>query len=320
MLIFILRRLYQTVIVIIGVILLLSFLLSIVPGDVARMRVPKGATEEMLENVREKFHLNEPFFTRFWIYLKGLPTLDLGDSFTYKRPVTDIIKESLPWSIKLAIVAEIIIVIFGILAGVLSAISRYSFWDIMVTISTTILVAMPIYWIGRLLQLFFSQWLSWLPAAGAPPPGTGFWESTTYYIMPALALAAISTAYVARMQRSSMLEVMHQDYIQTARAKGLSNSRVTYKHALKNGLIPVVTYIGIDFGVLIGAAVLTEIIFNWPGIGHKVYNAVLQRDHTMVIGTVFILVLIFVFINLVVDISYAFLDPRIRLGGGQEVT
>ncbi|MDD3717243.1 MAG: ABC transporter permease [Actinomycetota bacterium] len=320
MLIFILRRLYQTVIVVIGVVLLLSFMMTIIPGDVAQMRAPKGATEEMLQNIREKFHLDKPFFSRFWIYLKGLPTFDLGDSFTYKRPVMDIIREGLPWSIKLAIVAEIIIIILGILAGVISSVSRYSFWDVLVTITTTILVAMPIYWIGRLLQLFFSQWLSWLPAAGAPPPGTAFFTGLKYYIMPAVALAAISTAYVARMQRSSMLEVMRQDYIQTARAKGLSNRRVTYKHGLKNGLIPVVTYIGIDFGVLIGAAVLTEIIFNWPGIGHKVYNAVLQRDHTMVIGTVFVLVLIFVFINLLVDISYAFLDPRIRLGGGQEVT
>jgi ABC-type dipeptide/oligopeptide/nickel transport system permease component len=138
--------------------------------------------------------------------------------------------------------------------------------------------------------------------------------------MPAAALAAISTAYVARMQRSSLLEVMRQDYIQTARAKGLSNRRVTYKHALKNGLIPVVTYIGIDFGILIGAAVLTEIIFNWPGVGHKLYNAVLQRDAPMVLGLVFVLVLLFVFINLLVDISYAFLDPRIRLGGGEEVS
>jgi ABC-type dipeptide/oligopeptide/nickel transport system permease component len=320
MLIFILRRLYQTVIVVIAVVLILSFLLAIIPGDVARMRAPKGATEEMLENIREKFHLNESFFTRFWIYMKGMLRFDLGDSFTYKRPVLDIIKESLPWSIKLALVAEVIIIIFGILAGIISAVSRYSFWDVLVTISTTVLVAMPIYWIGRLLQLFFSQWLSWLPAAGAPPPGTGLWQGMTYYIMPAVALAAISTAYVARMQRSSMLEVMRQDYIQTARAKGLSNRKVTYKHGLKNGLIPVITYIGIDFGVLIGAAVLTEIIFNWPGIGHKVYNAVLQRDHNMVIGSVFVLVLIFVFINLLVDISYAFLDPRIRLGGGQEVS
>ncbi len=320
MALFILRRFYQTVIVVIGVVLIISLLMASLPGDVARMRAPKGASEETLENIRKKFNLDKPFFSRLWIYLKGLPRLQLGDSFTYKRPVMDIIGESLPWSVKLAIAAEIIIVIFGILAGVISAVSRYSFLDVLVTISTSVLVAMPIYWIGRLMQLFFSQWLHWFPPSGAPPPGTGFLSSIPYYVMPAAALAAVSTAYVARLARSSMLEVLRQDYIITARAKGLSERKVVYKHALKNGLIPVVTYLGIDFGVLIGAAVLTEMIFNWPGVGHKLYFAVIQRDHTMVIGLVFVLVLIFVAINLLVDISYAFLDPRIRLGESPEVT
>ncbi len=320
MLIFILRRLYQTLIVIIGVVVLISFMLAVIPGDVARMRVPKGGTPEMLESIRIKFNLDKPFLTRLGIYLKNLTRFDLGDSYTYKRPVKDIIREGLWWSIKLALVAEVIIVIFGILAGVISAVSRYSIMDVLATIATSVLVAMPIYWIGRLMQLFFSQWLHILPASGAPPPGTGFPGSVQYYVMPALALAAISTAYVARLARSSMLEVMRQDYIQTARAKGLSNRKVIYKHGLRNSLIPVVTYLGIDFGVLIGAAVLTEMIFNWPGVGHKLYNAVLQRDHNMVLGLVFVLVLIVVFINLLVDISYAFLDPRIRLGETPEVS
>ncbi|NPV60234.1 MAG: ABC transporter permease [Actinobacteria bacterium] len=320
MLVFVLRRLYQTLIVVLGVVVLISFLLAIIPGDVARMRAPKGSSEEVLENIRKKFYLDKPFFTRLGIYLRNILKLDLGESFTYKRSVWSIIKESLPWSVKLALVAEVIIIIFGILAGVISAVSRYSFWDVLVTISTSVLVAMPIYWIGRLMQLFFAQWLGWFPNSGAPPPGTGFWGGLSYYIMPATALAAVSTAYVARLARSSMLEVMRQDYIQTARAKGLSNRRVTYKHALRNGLIPVVTYLGIDFGVLIGAAVLTEMIFNWPGVGHKLYFAVIQRDHTMVLGLVFVLVIIVVFINLLVDISYAFLDPRIRLGESPEVT
>jgi ABC-type dipeptide/oligopeptide/nickel transport system permease component len=319
MLLFILRRLYQTVIVIIAAVLIITFMLAIIPGDIARMRAPKGATPEMLENIREKFNLDEPVLTRFWSNLTGALTFDFGYSWTYDRPVWDIIQESLPWSIKLAVVAEIIIIIFGLLAGVISAVKRYSFLDVLVTISTSVLVAMPIFWIGRLMQLLFAQWLGWLPPSGAPPPGTGFWSGMTYYIMPAAALAAISTAYVARILRSSMLEEMRQDYIVTARAKGLSNRKVTYKHGLKNALIPVVTYIGIDFGVLIGAAVLTEIIFNWPGVGHKLYNAVLQRDHPMVLGLVLVLVIIFVLINLVVDISYAFIDPRIRFGEAPEV-
>ncbi len=320
MLVFILRRLYQTLIVVLGVVVLISFLLAIIPGDVARMRAPKGSSEEVLENIRRKFYLDKPFLSRLGIYLRNILRLDLGESFTYKRSVWSIIGESLPWSFRLALAAEIIIVIFGILAGVISAVSRYSFWDVLVTISTSVLVAMPIYWIGRLMQLLFAQWLGWLPPSGAPPPGTSFLGGVKYYVMPALALAAVSTAYVARLARSSMLEVMRQDYIQTARAKGLSERRVTYKHALRNGLIPVVTYLGIDFGVLIGAAVLTEMIFNWPGVGHKLYFAVIQRDHTMVLGLVFVLVVIVVFINLLVDISYAFLDPRIRLGESPEVT
>ncbi|MBC7230457.1 MAG: ABC transporter permease [Actinobacteria bacterium] len=320
MLVFILRRLYQTLIVVLGVVVLISFLLAIIPGDVARMRAPKGSSEQVLENIRKKFYLDKPFISRLGIYLRNILKLDLGESFTYKRSVWSIIGESLPWSFKLALAAEIIIVIFGILAGVISAVSRYSFWDVLVTISTSVLVAMPIYWIGRLMQLLFAQWLGWLPPSGAPPPGTAFLGGVKYYVMPALALAAVSTAYVARLARSSMLEVMRQDYIQTARAKGLSERRVTYKHALRNGLIPVVTYLGIDFGVLIGAAVLTEMIFNWPGVGHKLYFAVIQRDHTMVLGLVFVLVVIVVFINLLVDISYAFLDPRIRLGESPEVT
>ncbi len=320
MLLFILRRLYQTVIVIIAAVLIITFMLAIIPGDIARMRAPKGATPEMLENIREKFNLDEPVLTRFWRNLKGALTFNFGYSWTYDRPVWDIIQEGIWWSIKLAIVAEIIIMIFGLLAGVISAVKRYSFLDVMVTISTSVLVAIPIFWIGRLMQLVFAQWLGILPPSGAPPPGAGLWTSMTHYIMPAAALAAISTAYVARILRSSMLEEMRQDYVVTARAKGLSNRKVTYKHALKNGLIPTVTYIGIDFGVLIGAAVLTEFIFNWPGVGHKLYNAVLQRDHPMVLGLVLILVIIFVLINLVVDISYAFLDPRIRLGGTPEVS
>lgn len=320
MLLFILRRLYQTIIVIVAAVLIVTFLLAIIPGDIARMRAPKGATEEMLENIRERFNLDQPVMARFYSNLKGILTLDFGYSWTYDRPVWDIILEGLPWSIKLAIVAEIIIIVIGILAGVISAVKRYSFLDVLVTISTSVLVAIPIFWIGRLMQLFFAQWLGWFPPSGAPPPGTAFWSGLKYYIMPAAALAAISTAYVARILRSSMLEEMNQDYIVTARAKGLSNRKVTYKHGLKNALIPTVTYIGIDFGVLIGAAVLTEIIFNWPGVGHKMYFAVLQRDHPMVLGLVLVLVVIFVVINLLVDISYAFIDPRIRLGAAEEVS
>lgn len=283
------------------------------------MMAPKGATEQTLENIRTKYHLNEPFWARFWNYLKGMAKLDLGMSFKRDRAVMDIIKEGYPWSLKLAVVAEVMIIIFGIIAGIISAVKRYSFRDVLITITSSVLVAFPIYWLARIMQLVFAQKLHWLPPSGVPPAGASFWTAASYYVMPATALAAISTAYVARMTRSSMLEVMRQDYIRTAESKGLTRRKVIYKHGLKNGLIPVVTYIGIDFGTLIGSAVLTEILFNWPGVGHKMVYAIMERDMPVVLGLIFILVLVFVLINLVVDISYALLDPRIRLGGKVEV-
>ncbi len=318
MTIFILRRIYQTVIVVIGAVVLIFLLMYLIPGDPARMLAGKGATEETLDNIRAKYHLDEPLWEQFTSYLGRLTQGDLGESLRFKRPVTDIIQESLWWSLRLAIAAEVLIIIFGILAGIISAVKRYSFVDVLITLASSVLVAFPIFWIATLLKLVFAEWLGWLPPSGAPPDDAGFWTYISHFIMPASALAAISIAYVARMARSSMLEVTRQDYMRTAYAKGLTNRRVIYKHGLKNGLIPVVTYIGIDFGTLIGGAVLTEYIFNWPGLGHKLYNAVIQRDQPVVLGIVLILVLVFVFINLMVDISYAIMDPRIRLGSKTE--
>jgi peptide/nickel transport system permease protein len=198
--------------------------------------------------------------------------------------------------------------VLGVAAGIISAVKRYSFLDVLVTLSTTILVAMPIFWFAMLLQVFFGLKLGVLPISGM---GDGSWR---YYVLPAIALASVHTAFVARLTRSSMLEVIQQDYIRTAKAKGLSGWRVVLKHALKNALIPVVTILGLDFGGLIGSAILTETVFSWPGVGRVIYLAILQRDPPVVVGGVLILVLVFIFLNLVVDISYAYLDPRIRYG------
>ena len=273
------------------------------------------------QNIREKFHLDEPFFTRFWIYLKGLPTFDLGDSFTYKRPVMDIIKESLPWSIKLAIVAEIIIVIFGILAGIISAISRYSFWDVLVTISTSVLVAMPIFWIGRLLQLFFAQWLGWLPAAGAPPPGTGF-------------RAAAHILHHARRRAGGHLHRLRRPHAALLAAGG--DAPGLYPDRPRQGAVQpqgdlqaCVSRTGSSRWSPTSAS--TSACSSAPRCSPRSSSTGRASDIRSTTpscrettpwssGPVFVLVLIFVFINLLVDISYAFLDPRIRLGGGQEVT
>ena len=241
---------------------------------------------------------------------------DLGDSYQKGRSVSEILLDKLPNTIKLAVAAIIIEMIFGISAGVISAIKRYSFWDVLVTLSTSVLVSVPVFWLGMLLQILFGiqfkEWgLPYLPISGMT---SREFPTTMHIILPAITLAAVSTAYCARIQRSQLLEVTGQDYIRTASAKGLSYRRVIGGHAMKNALIPVVTFLGLDLGAMIGGTILTETVFNWPGIGYEMYLAIGQRDWPIVMGGTIIIVILVMIINLLVDISYAFLDPRIRYG------
>jgi ABC-type dipeptide/oligopeptide/nickel transport system permease component len=307
---YIIKRILQIIPVIIGITILLFVLMYVIPEDPAQLILQKGATPQALQNLREKMGTDKPVYVQYWRYVKQLSKGDLGTSYRYRRSVNSILAEHYPNSIKLAFVAIIIETIIGLIAGIISAVRKYTFIDVLVTISTTILVCIPVYWLGMLLQIGLGLKLGWLPMSGM---GDG---SIKYYILPAITLASVSTAFVARITRSTMLDVLTNDYIRTAYAKGLSNNSVVYKHALKNALIPVVTYIGIDLGTLMGGAILTETIFAWPGVGRTIYLAILQRDAPVVIGGTIVLVLIFVFINLIVDIVYAFLDPRIRLEGG----
>jgi ABC-type dipeptide/oligopeptide/nickel transport system permease component len=306
MLYFILRRILQIIPVIIGVTLLLFILLYIIPEDPAQLILQKGATPEALANLRAKMGIDQPLHVQYWRYIKGLFSGDLGTSYRYQRSVNSILAEHYPYSIRLALVAIVIIIIIGIAAGIISAVKKYTFWDVLVTVSTTLAVCVPVFWLGMVLQVTFGLKLGWLPMSGY---GDG---SIKYYILPAITLASVSTAFVARMTRSTMLESLGNDYITTAYAKGLSRSRVIGKHALKNALIPVVTLIGLDLGALMGGAILTETVFNWPGVGRTIYLAILQRDAPVVIGGTIILVGIFIIMNLIVDIIYAWLDPRIR--------
>ena len=306
MLYFIIRRILQIIPVIIGVTLILFTLMYIIPEDPAKLILEKGATPEALQNLRVKMGIDKPLYVQYWRYIKQLAKGDLGTSYRYRRSVNSILADHYPNSIKLAVAAIIIEVIIGIFAGIISAVKKYSFWDILVTVSTTIAVCVPVYWLGMMLQVSFGLKLGWLPMSGM---GDG---SIQYYILPAITLASVSTAFVARMTRSTMLEVLSNDYITTAYAKGLSRNMVIGKHALKNALIPVVTLIGMDLGTLMGGAILTETVFNWPGVGRTIYLAILQRDAPVVIGGTIILVMIFVGMNLIVDIGYALLDPRIR--------
>ena len=306
MLYFILRRILQLIPVVIGVTLILFLLFYIIPEDPARLILQKGASPEALANLRTKLGIDKPLYIQYWRYVKNLFSGDLGTSYRYQRSVNSILAEHYPYSIKLALAAIIIEIIMGIFTGIISAVKKYSFWDMLATLSTTILVCVPVYWLGMIMQVIFGLKLGLLPMSGY---GDG---SIRYYILPALALASVSTAYVARMMRSTMLESLSNDYIVTAYAKGLSQFKVIGKHALKNALIPVVTLIGLDLGSLMGGAILTETVFNWPGVGRTVYLAILQRDAPVVIGGTIVLVMIFVIMNLLVDILYAWLDPRIR--------
>ncbi len=296
----------QVIPVIIGVTMILFIILYIIPEDPARLILQKGATEQALANLRAKMGIDKPVYVQYWRYITQLARGDLGDSYRYRRSVNSILADHYPNSVKLALAAISIEIVIGILAGIISAVKKYSFWDMLVTISTTLAVCVPVFWLGMVMQVVFGLKLGILPMSGM---GDG---SIRYYILPSITLASVSTAYVARMMRSSMLEVISNDYITTAYAKGLSPNRVIGKHALKNAMIPVVTLIGLDLGALMGGAILTETIFSWPGVGRVIYLAILQRDAPVVIGGTLILVLIFVFMNLVVDVLYAWLDPRIR--------
>ena len=340
---YILKRVLQFIPVFIGVTMILFAMKAIVPGDPVKIitggkqvtpetelqiRISNGLIETD-ENNKPIYDENgdtvpTPLWKQYLTYMNDLLHGDLGTSYTRNMKVADILADKYPNTVKLAIVAIIIEAIVGIGAGMVSAIKRYSFWDVLVTLVTSILVAMPAFWLGMLLQLFFGVFLKnatdgafYLPISGAGGSNSEF-ESWVHYILPAVTLAAVSTAYTARIMRSQLLEVLNQDYIRTAKAKGLSRSAIIWHHALKNALIPVVTYIGIDFGGMLAGAILTETVFNWPGVGYEIYRAVTQRDWPIVLGGVTVIVIVVMVINLLVDISYAFLDPRIRFGAPKD--
>lgn len=316
------RRVLQMIPVFIGVTLILFILRApgVLPGDPVRMIVGERAISDTLrQQIIEKHALDEPLIVQYRLYVTNLLQGDLGESYQRGRPVRDIFAEKFPNTIRLALAAIIIEAIIGIGAGIISAVKRYSFSDVFVTLSTSVLVSVPVFWLGMLFQIFFGikmkEWTGgalYLPMSQMSSADFPDWA---HLILPAVTLASVSTAYVARIMRSQMLEAQSQDYIRTAEAKGLSRRAVTVRHALKNALIPVVTFIGIDLGVMMGGAILTETVFSWPGVGREIFLAVGQRDWPIVMGGVIIIVFLVMIINLIVDLSYALLDPRIRYGG-----
>jgi peptide/nickel transport system permease protein len=305
MLMFIIRRLAQTVPVIIGVTFVVFFIMQLVPGDPAVLLAGEGASKETIEAIREQLGLNRPMYIQYFDYLMNLARGDFGVSLKNSQPVLDEILVRLPITIELALFSILITIVLGMGAGIISAVKPYSMQDVGVMLVALIGISLPSFWFGLMLMYFFSVKLQILPVAG--------WDSLLHVILPALTLGAGGAAIVARMTRSSMLDVIRQDYIRTARAKGLRERLIIYKHALRNALIPVITVVGLQFGALLGGTVLVESIFAINGLGRMIVDAIRMRDLPMVQGGVLFASLIFVIVNLFVDVFYRFFNKRIEL-------
>jgi len=307
---YIIRRLLLTIPVVIGVSIIVFSIIRLIPGDPARALAGVNATPEYIEQVRERYGLNDPIYVQYWNFVSGLVQGDLGSSTFSNRPVATEIRERFPRTLVLASVSLVLATILGVSAGIVSATRRNSLFDNASMFVALVGVAAPVFWLALMLQLLFAVQLRVLPATGM--------GGVEHLILPSITLGMASAALMARITRSSVLDVLRQDYITTARAKGVAERMVIYKHALKNALIPVVTVLGLQFGILLGGAVLTETVFAWPGVGRLLVDAILRRDYPVVQGTVMLLAFLFVMINLVVDIIYAFLDPRIHYQGKEE--
>ncbi len=290
------------------------------------------ATQAQIQQVRENMGLDKPLFVQYGLFLKDALSGDLGDSIVTGRPVTTELMVRLPATFELTAFAMLLAVLVGIPVGVISAVKQYSLLDKTTSVLALTGISMPIFWLAMILVVIFGVNLELLPFPGRLGPTTaitsitglvlvdslltlnfaGFWDGLLHLIMPALALGTIPMAVVMRMTRSSMLEVMGEDYVRTARAKGVVPWRVVFKHALRNAMLPTITVIGLQVGLLIGGAIITETIFSWPGIGLYAYQSISGRDYASIQGVVLYGALLFVLINLVVDILYAVLDPRVR--------
>jgi peptide/nickel transport system permease protein len=305
MLMFILRRLMQTIPVVIGVTFVVFFIMQLVPGDPAVLLAGEGASKESIEAIREQLGLNRPLFVQYFDYLINVFRGDFGVSLKNSQPVLDEILIRLPITIELAFFSILITIVLGMAAGIISAIKPYSLTDSSVMIVALLGISLPSFWLGLMLMYFFSVKLQILPVAG--------WDSLLHIILPALTLGAGGAAIVARMTRSSMLEVIRQDYMRTARAKGLRERVIIYKHGLRNALIPVITVVGLQFGALLGGTVLVESIFAINGLGRMIVDSIRMRDLPMVQGGVLVASLVFVVVNLLVDVLYRFFNKRIEL-------
>jgi ABC-type dipeptide/oligopeptide/nickel transport system permease component len=327
---FIIRRVLLLIPTVIGALSFLFFLFFLLPGDPATLIAGGGdrtIDPGVIDRIEARYGFDDPILVQFAEFWGRTLQWDLGESFLNRQSVNDILGDRAVASFRLAIWAIIIEIVIGITVGLISAVKRYSIADSLTTVGTAAVAAVPVFVLGFVLQRalavtpFQNDWPEWarLRVQGIGPDTWAFFfiptgEQWRYLVLPALTLASVSTALAARMMRGSMLEVLGSDYMRTARAKGLGERQVVLKHGLRNALIPVVTLIGIDFGTVMGSAILTETVFNWPGIGSEIAESVVARDAPVVLGLTLVVVLVYVVVNLLVDLSYAWFDPRIRLG------
>ncbi|HVQ75246.1 MAG TPA: ABC transporter permease [Candidatus Binatia bacterium] len=301
---YVLRRLWQSALTLWGVSLFVFVILRVLPGDPARMLLPDGAPESAVEDLNRHLGLREPLAVQYALFLRSVFRGDFGQSFQYQAPALRVVVERLPATIQLMLAAMALTVFLGVSIGILAAVRRGTPYDYGGTLVAVLGQSLPNFWLGIMLILLFGVTLRWLPTSG--------FEGWRYLILPGITLAAFPTALVARLTRSSMLEILNRDFIRTGRAKGLAEPTVVLRHALRNAAIPVLTVIGLQIGTLLGGAVITESVFAWPGMGKLIVDAIFFRDFPVVQTVLILSATVFVVINLAVDLLYTVIDPRIR--------
>ncbi len=305
---FLLSRLFSALVVVLGVSVLVFFLIHLVPGDPVEVMLGETSLAADREALRQALGLDLPIHVQLWHYLSGLLQFDLGDSLYSRQPIGDILLERIPATLMLAAAGLLVAVVIAFPLGIMAALRKDTAWDSGAMGFAMLGVSIPNFWMGPLLIMVFSLWLGWLPVSGK----TGI----DSLVLPALTLGTAMAAILSRMVRMTLLEQLGEDYVRTARAKGLSPGRVVVKHALRNAMLPVITLLGLQLGALLGGAVITEIVFSWPGIGQLVIESIHRRDYPVVQACVLLISLTYVVVNTLTDLCYAWLDPRIRLEGG----
>ena len=301
---YVLRRLWQSALTLLGVSLLVFVVLRVLPGDPAKMLLPDGAPQSAVDELNRQLGLHEPLHVQYGIFIRSVVRGDFGQSFQYRAPALRVVTERIAATAELALAALILTVAIGVSLGILAAVRRGTRYDYASTFLAVLGQSLPNFWLGIMLILLFGVALRWLPTSG--------FESWRHIVLPAITLAAFPTALVARLTRSSMLEILGRDYIRTGRAKGLAERSVVLRHALRNAAVPVLTVLGLQIGTLLGGAVITESVFAWPGMGKLVVDAIFFRDFPVVQTVLIFSATIFVGLNLVVDLLYTAIDPRIR--------